>query len=380
MFLNTMYKGKHLHIIVFDIPIPVNYGGAIDVYYKIKALYNAGIKIHLHCYEYDRKPAPELNELCESVHYYKREVNKSHLFKIKPYIVATRNSKELLDNLMLNDYPILFEGLHSTYYLPHKSLKNRIKIVRTHNIEHDYYANLARVEKNIFKKYYFLNESVKLKTYEKVLQHANGVAAISKNDYLHFSAKYRNIQVVSAFHPHDNVDIIEGYGTYALYHGSLDVAENHQAAVFLAEKVFNDIDIPLVIAGNKVSKELKQLEATNKNITLKTNISTDEIYKLVKEAHVNILPTFQATGIKLKLLAALYTGRFCLVNTPMVLNTGLESMCIVEDDPMLIKEALKEIFNTPFSEAHIQMRKKVLNQNGFTNQYNIQKLLALVYS
>ncbi len=43
---------KHLHIISFDIPYPPNYGGVIDVYFKIRTLHELGIKIHLHCFEY----------------------------------------------------------------------------------------------------------------------------------------------------------------------------------------------------------------------------------------------------------------------------------------------------------------------------------------
>ena len=43
----------HLHIISFTIPYPPNYGGAIDVFYKIKALHSAGVKVHLHCFSYD---------------------------------------------------------------------------------------------------------------------------------------------------------------------------------------------------------------------------------------------------------------------------------------------------------------------------------------
>ena len=45
---------KHLHIVSFDVPYPPDYGGAIDVYYKLKALHEEGIKIYLHCFEYGR--------------------------------------------------------------------------------------------------------------------------------------------------------------------------------------------------------------------------------------------------------------------------------------------------------------------------------------
>ncbi|HMX05330.1 MAG TPA: hypothetical protein PKE14_11715, partial [Chitinophagales bacterium] len=65
-------KSKHLHIISFNVPYPPDYGGVIDVFNKIKALHAEGIKIHLHCFEYGRNEAPELNAFCEHVYYYPR--------------------------------------------------------------------------------------------------------------------------------------------------------------------------------------------------------------------------------------------------------------------------------------------------------------------
>ena len=48
-------KAKHLHIVALNIPFPANYGGAIDIYYKVKALHEIGYTIHLHCFEYGLK-------------------------------------------------------------------------------------------------------------------------------------------------------------------------------------------------------------------------------------------------------------------------------------------------------------------------------------
>ena len=53
----------HLHIISFDIPWPANYGGVIDVFYKAKALSEKGVKVHLHCFQYGRKPNPFLENM-----------------------------------------------------------------------------------------------------------------------------------------------------------------------------------------------------------------------------------------------------------------------------------------------------------------------------
>ena len=79
---------NHLHIISFDVPYPANYGGVIDVFYKMKALHEAGIKIHLHCFEYGRPAAKELESLCEKVYYYKRNMSKLQLFSKLPFVAA----------------------------------------------------------------------------------------------------------------------------------------------------------------------------------------------------------------------------------------------------------------------------------------------------
>ncbi|HNZ41898.1 MAG TPA: glycosyltransferase [Bacteroidales bacterium] len=370
---------QHLHIIAFDIPVPVNYGGAIDIYYKLKSLKKAGVKIHLHCFEYDRKPSPLLDDLCVEVNYYKRDNSKTKLFCSLPYIVATRYSENLLTNLLRDDYPILFEGLHTCYLLNNKKLKNRKKIVRTHNIEHEYYSSLARVEKNMFRRYYFLNEASKLARFEKQLDHANGIAAISMNDAAHFSRKYKKVRTISAFHSNEQITSKPGKGTFALYHGSLEVGENNEAALFLVNEVFNDLKIKFFIAGNKPSSELKTAVSGKKNIFLKMGISSEEIYDLVSEAHVNILPTFQATGIKLKLLAALFRGRFCLVNTPMIEKTGLESLCICRNSADEFKKELISLFNKDYDLSENKKREEILMHNGFSNDYNAAALVDLIF-
>jgi hypothetical protein len=381
MFSKNIFSSKkEVEIIAFDVPYPANYGGVIDVFYKLKAFKKAGIKVTLHCFEYGRKPSPELESLCENVFYYKRNISKANLFRRRPYIVVTRSSDELIRILQKKSCPILFEGLHSCYYLDDKRLKKRKKIVRTHNIEHDYYLNLAKVEKDIFKKYYFSNEAQKLRRYEKILDEADGIAAISLHDKEYFLKKYKNVEAVSAFHPNEEVDIKEGQGDYALYHGSLAVGENNEAALFLIDKVFSDLDIPLIIAGNRPSAELKQAVTKYPHIRLLTDVSTADIYKLVRDAQINILPTFQATGIKLKLLAALYTGRHCIVNSPMVESTGLESCCIIKDNSDDMKKAVKECFSKPFAANDISKRKHHLNDSKFSNSYNINQLIDMLFS
>ena len=72
----------NLNIVSLDNPFPPNYGGAIDIYFKIKALSDLGCKIYLHCYYSERKPSSHLEQLCESVNYYPRKSILNSTFEV----------------------------------------------------------------------------------------------------------------------------------------------------------------------------------------------------------------------------------------------------------------------------------------------------------
>ncbi len=373
-----MPKSKHVHLISFDIPCPANYGGVIDVFYKVQALYNEGVQVHLHCYEYGRKHSEKLELLCAEVHYYPRKVGRSNLFKRRPYIVVSRNSNELIDRLNQDDYPIIFEGVHCCYYLAHPDLADRTRILRSHNIEHEYYLNLVEAESNLFKRLYFQNEATKLERFEEELEHATAVAAISAPDAEYFSRRFPNMEVahVSAFHAHQAVESLEGRGSYVLYHGNLGVSENHRAAMFLIDEVFNDLKIPFVIAGSDAQPELKAAVEQHDHIRLENDVPTERIEDLIRNAHINVLPTFQATGIKLKLLSALYLGRHCVVNTPMVEGTGLEELCHVAQDCGDFSKLIRDLMQEPSQQD--TMRAEVLERN-FSNRSTLRSLWPLLF-
>lgn len=368
---------KHLHIVSFDVPFPPSYGGVIDVFYKIKALKELGVSVDLHCFHYGRSESEELKDICSSVHYYERRMDRRLLLSREPYIIASRRSEQLLRNLASDDAPVLFEGLHCCAYLEAPELERKKKLVRTHNIEHDYYRGLADVEKSFFRRWYFRREAEKLQRFEENLVCADHVLAISPADARVLGTRYRNVHHVMAFHPYEDVTGKTGNGNFALYHGNLEVGENNQAAMFLVKEVFNDLDYPLVIAGNNPSPELKKAVEQSNNVKLKANISTAEIDQLIADAHINVLPTFQATGIKLKLLAALFLGRHCLVSPPMVANTGVESLCTIAQTASAMKARLHELAAKSFTEIDVEQRRMTLMER-FTNRTNAEKILELL--
>lgn len=372
------YSDKHLHVVSFNVPYPPDYGGVIDVFYKIKALHDLGIRVHLHCFNYGRDESLELAKICQSVNYYPRKKFFQAIYSKVPYIIGSRQSDELLSNLANDDYPVLFEGLHTCFYLKHPSLKNKLKAVRMHNVEWDYYRSLKESESNYLIKYYFHYESKKLKKFEDELQYADKIFAISKGDYEYLRQSYENISYISAFHNNEDVSSIPGKGNFILYQGDLSTAENNQAAMFIAKKIAEGMPFDFVIAGKQPTSALKKEIKNIPNVKLIENPPFDEMAKLMREAHINLLLTFQNTGIKLKLLNSLYRGRFVVVNGKMVNNTGLETLCIIEDNPNATKRILTDLMRTDFTEHEIEKRNRILGA-GFSNRANALKMVKEIF-
>lgn len=368
---------KKLHIISFDIPYPPNYGGIIDVFYKIRALHEAGTEIILHCFEYNREQAEELNKICSKIYYYERKRSFLKQLSLYPFIVKTRNHQNILKNILAEPAPILFEGLHSCYFLDHPKLISYTKLVRTHNIEHEYYHYLWKSEKDFIRKIYFLLESMKLKLFEKKLAHANYILPISMQDTEYFEKHYDNIILLPAFHPFVKLSTSEGRGDYVIFHGNLSVSENLKSIDFLIEKVFSEITVPFIIAGKNPPEWLLKKIKNIPHISMEANPNAEKMEKLINHSQICLIPTFQATGLKLKLLTSFFAGRHCITNTEMVHGTGLEELCHIGNSPEEIINLTNRLISKRFTKEDIQKRKNILEKE-FSNRLNAQKIIDLI--
>jgi hypothetical protein len=362
-----------IHVITFDIPFPADYGGVIDVFYKLKSLYRLGFRITLHCFQYaNRQPTAELEQYCEKVFYYPRPLTVIDFCRKTPFIVASRSSKQLLVNLQKGDAPVLFEGFHTTYWIEHQSLAHRKKIIRVHNIESQYYANLAKLEKQFWKKIFFQIESWKLKVFEqKILQNTNlKFLTISEKDTSYLKEKgINNVVFCPAFHHFDQIEPYEGHGNYILFHGNLSIADNEQAAMYLIEKVFAHIEFPCIIAGKNPTQKLEKTISQYPHIQLIANPNEQKNKNLLQNAHIHILWSFQNEGMKLKFYYALAQGRYILANENVIQDASIEQSGIyIVKDTTTLKAKIKELLPQKFDNQYIKSRNEYL-----LNQINTQK-------
>lgn len=370
---------KHLHIVSLDVPYPLDYGGIFDLFCKITSLHQQGIKIHLHCFDYGRGEQEELNKYCTEVLYYKRRRGVRGFSLRLPYIVSSRKNDKLLTNLLKDDYPVLLEGIHCTYYLYKNKLTNKKVLVRLHNVECEYYKQLAKLATSFFRKIYYLLESNLLKKYEEKLSSQTTFIAVTQKDMAIYEKEFKanDIRYLPVFLPFTSVNSKEGKGHYCLYHGNLSVAENEKAAVWLIKNVFNELSIPLIIAGKNPSKKIIRLVYQNTNLRLISNPSQGEMNELISKAQINVLPSFNSTGIKIKLLTAIFNGRHCIVNAEQVAGTDLEKICCIADDVNSFKKNIKNYFDRSFRKEDIELREQLLLQI-YNNELNARQLMQWI--
>lgn len=346
-----------IHIVTFQRPNPPTYGGVIDMYYRIKALHDLGLYVIVHTFAYGDRTSQscDLDAIADEIHYYERFVGLASHFHYLPYIVYSRRNKHLLTNLLKDNAPILFEGIHCTYYLKHPQLKNRYKIVRMHNIEHYYYRSLAQAKGKITDRIYFFIEALKLKRYEPVLRFADLTASLNEKetDYFKTVCNVKHIKFIPAFFDESPLPV-SASGDFILYHGNLNVAENVEAAIWILDNIAANLPgYKFVIAGYNPPTHLQQHARLFKNVKIISSPSNAEMDDLIDKAKIHLLITFQATGVKLKLLNVLYRNGKVIANSLMVSGSKLENHCIIANHPKEICDKITEVFNTDCYPFHM---------------------------
>jgi hypothetical protein len=368
-------SANNLHIVCFDVPFPPDYGGAMDMYFRIRSLHSLGMKLILHVFEYGRGRSKELENLGE-VHYYQRKLSLGYLFSFRPFIVQSRANQTLLNRLLHDDAPILFEGVHTTILLEDERIRKRFTMIRAHNVEHTYYRSLFHETKG-WKRWFFYLESKKLYHYEKKMRLASVVLPVKEADAGYFKAFQMNCQVLPASLPEFSFSGLE-IRTYALFHGNLSVSENIAAVHWLAQTLMPaiSIDFPLIIAGKNPDDSILRL-VNGKEIQLKANPSEEEMSVLIEQASIHVLHTKNNNGTKLKLLAALSAPGHVLVNSETVTGIDNQGFFYIEDTEKAYLERFQELINiTP--KKDLQEKRLGWLQKTFSADQGAKCILKLI--
>ena len=98
---------------------------------------------------------------------------------------------------------------------------------------------------------------------------------------------------------------------------------------------------------------------------------------LASGAAVHVLPTFQDTGFKLKLLYSLQSELPVVVNPEMVRGTGLSELVVIANNPEEFKGKIRTAAKQQLSDSDLEKRKEIL-KSGYSNQSQAEKIIRLL--
>ena len=367
---------KHLHIVCHIIPWPADFGGVQDIFNCITALHGQGVRIHLHCFTKDLSASlGPLENYCEEIHLYKRKTGLLQISASIPYIVNSRRSNTLVTRLQKDNYPIFVQGIHCTDLLESISNESRKIAIRLFNVETRYYKSLAKLETSFFKELYFKIEAKLLRKHESMIAKNYSLLCISDHDREFYSAQFQamDARFLPAFTGHLESTASIGTGNYLLYQANLSVNENHSIASWMIKNIADKIFIPIKIAGKNPDARLQKLAKKRGNVEIIANPTDDEMKILIAEAQIHLLPSYNNTGVKLKLLNALFTGKHCITNPAGVVGTGLEHLVHMANSDEESIELINELQKKPFTQEEKTARSIALAQ-----LYNDDKNAAII--
>ena len=133
-----------------------------------------------------------------------------------------------------------------------------------------------------------------------------------------------------------------------------------------------------MVAGLNPPDSLRKLCSRYPHVRLKANLHDAEMMDLIRNAQVNVMVTDQPTGLKLKLMNALYNGRFCLVNDDMVRGTSLDQLCVLAEEPEQFISQIRRLMKEDFTEDDINERDEALKEL-YQNDNNALLLIHSIF-
>jgi len=239
---------------------------------------------------------------------------------------SRRLSDALMEELLSVKYDlVVLDHLHMFIYFDLiKSVYSGPIVIRAHNVEYEIIHYYYRKEVNFLLKPLIYWQYHKMKAYE--------ISAINKCNYCFFISENDRKKVLSGVTPDDvgvlpvalldngypkiffdeniiNTKVVSDSDKHILFLGSFDWYPNVEGLLWFYEKIFVRLsrqysNIYLNVVGKNPTDEIKNIERYNINVTG----YVDDVDIYYEKSHIFIVPLFSGSGIRIKILQAMYVG------------------------------------------------------------------------
>ena len=150
-------------------------------------------------------------------------------------------------------------------------------------------------------------------------------------------------------------------------HGDFSTAENDAAALYILREVAPHWKHRTVLAGKRPSAELSDAASSLRHVKIVPNPSISQMNELIANAQVCLLNATQPTGMKLKLINSLCTGRHIVASPAVVTGTGLADLCHMAVKPAewvtLTETLMKDVFTQEMRERRNSLLREVADND-----------------
>lgn len=350
-------------VVAPDTPCPPTDGGRVEVHSRLLMLQRLGVPVHLVCTAWGQ-PQPEhleqLRRLVASLHVYPRVMSPATVLAGRtPFQVASRSARVLpdLDRLAGPAGPlagaacVLVEGLYAAGI--GLALAERLGcpcILRSHNMESEFYREVAGSAPLHLKPYYY-SEAWRLRGYERrMLPRFPLILSISRDEVPQLQ-ELAPRSTVEWLPPYANIpDAVSRRddGRTLLYVGALDRPNNLFGLRWFVDRVWTAHarlwrGARFLVVGRNPGPDLAALCA-RAGIELHANVP--DVRPFYEQATAVVNPIFHGAGVNIKTVEAVGHGRPLLTTSKGTRGTGLDRRHVfVADRPGEFAAALLEIMS-----------------------------------
>ena len=302
--------------------------------------------------------------------------NKSTAFKEKINAVIYQY------DVVFCDHYVMFQYIPAGY-------KGKI-ILHEHNCEYLIWKRYSAIEENLLKRIALLNQAYRIKKYEQEICKKATVILAAPNDIDELvKIGADKTKFLETYHlgddnllnePNLNFDKTE---KALLYIGTLSWEANIDGLVWFYNEIWQKIkqqhpDIKLYIVGKKPDARLKAMAEKDAAIILTGFVEDVEPY--LQKARLFITPLRFGSGIKVKVVNALYRGIPCV--TTSIGTEGLKvkdgEHIFIKDNPTAYAEAINLLLTNKEIWEKISTNSREIARQYYTWNYvleNIQKAI-----
>jgi glycosyltransferase involved in cell wall biosynthesis len=381
------------------VPWPLNEGGNIATYNNTQAFYNLGNEVYLYCLDAIKHNTPvkeAQEELSKIATTYIHPINTDlrtdealkHLLRNESYNVSrfynSTFKSELKSLLQKESFDVV--QLEGTFVGPYidviRDHHQGIISLRMHNAEYEIWERLSKNESNPLKKGYTSILAKQLKKYEKkILGKVDVVIPITKNDEEKFKALQPNI---TSFATPAGVDLnvwkfkpSQGYQKW--YHiGSMEWHANKEAISWYLKEVHHlitkeDNSYSLYLAGKGINSVLN-----NQNCKVIVEERVESAFDFVCKHDVCLVPLKSGSGIRLKILEAMATGKLVISTTigAQGINYKENEHLLIADEPQDFVNLYKKLRNSEINIPSIVSNARKLIEEEYSTEVSIKHLLS----